>query len=142
MVISYLVVLEKALLWTEHLYVSWKQWFVVQNALMMDMFHANTQFFASQDVNWWTGVCVDYLWIIVMFLSAVWTLILTAPIHCRGSTSQGCNATFLQICCHEETNSSTSWITWRWVNFSKFSFGWTIPGCKCKNATTVLLVNN
>ncbi len=26
---------------------------------------------------------VDYLWIIVMFLSAVWTLILTAPIHCR-----------------------------------------------------------
>ncbi len=28
---------------------------------------------------------VDYLWIIVMFLSTVWTLILTAPIHCRGS---------------------------------------------------------
>ncbi len=27
---------------------------------------------------------VDCLWI-VMFLSAVWTLILTAPIHCRGS---------------------------------------------------------
>ncbi len=31
----------------------------------------------------WSGV--DYLWIIVMFLSAVWTLILTAPIHCWGS---------------------------------------------------------
>ncbi len=29
-----------------------------------------------------------YLWIIVMFLSAVWTLILTAPIHCRGSTGE------------------------------------------------------
>ncbi len=29
---------------------------------------------------------VDYLWIIVMFLSDVWTLILTAPIHCRGSS--------------------------------------------------------
>ncbi len=28
---------------------------------------------------------VDFLWIIVMFLSAVWTLILTAPIHCRDS---------------------------------------------------------
>ncbi len=28
----------------------------------------------------WSGV--DYLWIIVMLLSAVWTLILTAPIHC------------------------------------------------------------
>ncbi len=24
---------------------------------------------------------VDYLWIIAMFLSAVWILILTAPIH-------------------------------------------------------------
>ncbi len=32
----------------------------------------------------WSGM--DYLWIIVMLLSAVWTLILTAPIHCKGST--------------------------------------------------------
>ncbi len=31
---------------------------------------------------------MDYLWIIVMFLSAVWTLILTAPIHCRASTGE------------------------------------------------------
>ncbi len=30
---------------------------------------------------------VDYLWITVMFLSAVWTLIPTAPIHCRGKIS-------------------------------------------------------
>ncbi len=34
----------------------------------------------------WCGV--DYLWIIVMFLSSVWTLILTAPIHCRGSIGE------------------------------------------------------
>ncbi len=34
----------------------------------------------------WSGV--DYLWIIVMFSSAVWTLILTAPIHCRGSIGE------------------------------------------------------
>ncbi len=39
----------------------------------------------------WNGV--DYLWIIVMFLSDVWTLILTAPIHCRASIAE----TFLQI---------------------------------------------
>ncbi len=32
--------------------------------------------------------CVDYLWIIVMFLSAVWTLILTAPIHTTGSIGE------------------------------------------------------
>ncbi len=31
---------------------------------------------------------VVYLWIIVMFLSDVWTLILTAPIHCRESTGE------------------------------------------------------
>ncbi len=31
---------------------------------------------------------MDYLWIIVMFLSAVWTLILTAPIHCRASIGE------------------------------------------------------
>ncbi len=31
---------------------------------------------------------MDYLWIIVMFLSAVWTLILTAPIHCRASIAE------------------------------------------------------
>ncbi len=34
----------------------------------------------------WSGV--DYLWIIVMFLSAVWTLILTAPIHYRASIGE------------------------------------------------------
>ncbi len=34
----------------------------------------------------WSGV--DYLWIIEIFLSAVWTLILTAPIHCRGSIAE------------------------------------------------------
>ncbi len=43
-----------------------------------------TSLFTSQDVNWWTGV----VWIIVMFLSAVWTLILTAPIHCRASIAE------------------------------------------------------
>ncbi len=50
--------------------------------------------FTSQDVNWWTGV----VWIIVMFLSAVWTLILTAPIHCRLKdplVSKWCNDNFL-----------------------------------------------
>ncbi len=74
------------------------------NALMMDLFLTNTQLLASQDINWWTGV----VWIIVMFLSAVWILILTAPIHCRGSIGdKWWNATFLQICSDEETNSST-----------------------------------
>ncbi len=52
---------------------------------MMDSFFLETQLFASRDINWWTGV----VWIIVMFiLSAVWTLVLTAPIHCRASIGE------------------------------------------------------
>ncbi len=71
---------------------------------------------------------VDYLWIIVMFLSAVWTLILTAPICSRGSIGdEWFNVISLQICSDEETNSSTSWMVWKWVNFQLiFLFSWTI----------------
>ncbi len=58
-------------------------WFEVKN-ILMNLFLTNTQLLASQDINWWTGV----VWIIVMFLSAVWTLILTAPIHCRASIAE------------------------------------------------------
>ncbi len=72
--------LEEALLWIMDSYFGQKQQFEVKKVLMMDLF----QLLSSQDVNWWTGV----VWIIVMFLSAVWTLILTAPIHCRGSIAE------------------------------------------------------
>ncbi len=45
---------------------------------------------------------------IIMFLSVLWTLILTAPIHRRASIAETvnkwCNATFLQIYSDEETN--------------------------------------
>ncbi len=51
-----------------------KHWFGVKNVLNL------LQLFISQDRS-----CMDQLWIIVMFLSAVLTLNLTAPIHCRGS---------------------------------------------------------
>ncbi len=54
----------------------------------------------------WRGV--DYLWIIVVYLSSVWTLILTAPIHCRGFIGE---PVMQNICSDEETNSSTSWKT-------------------------------
>ncbi len=51
---------------------------------MLDLFLTNMQLFASQDINTLTG----FVWIILMFLSAVWTLILTAPIHCRASIAE------------------------------------------------------
>ncbi len=50
-------------------------WIDDLNILIKDLFNANIHE-------------VDYLWITVMFLSAVWTLILTAPIHCRGSIGE------------------------------------------------------
>ncbi len=59
----------------------------------MDLFLTNMQILASQDVNWWTGA----MWIIVMFISAVWT-------HSDGTHSLqsihwwASDATFLQIC--------------------------------------------
>ncbi len=38
--------------------------------------------------------------------------------------SKWCNATFLQICSDEETNSSTSWMAWGWVKFQRFWGQW------------------
>ncbi len=46
---------------------------------------------SSLEQIWWNvalNIALNYLWIIVMYLSAVWTLILTAPIHCRGSIGE------------------------------------------------------
>ncbi len=79
----------------------------------------NTQFFMSQDVNWWTGVDVDFLWIIVMFLSAVWTLVLMAPIHCRGSIGEQVMLNFSKSVLMQQTNSFTSWMACRWVSFQQ-----------------------
>ncbi len=66
---------EKAILWIKDSHFSQKQ--QVKTV-------TNMQLYSSQDVNWWTGE----VWITVMFLSAVWTLILTAPIHCRAPIAE------------------------------------------------------
>ncbi len=57
--------------------------FTVKNVLMY-LFLTNTQFLPHKtliDELEWCGL-------LVMFSSAVRTLILTAPIHCRGSTGE------------------------------------------------------
>ncbi len=57
--------------------------------------------------------------------------------HSHPLVSKWCNATFLQICSDEETNSSTSWMAWGWVNCQQlFIFEWTIPLCYCVYRTT------
>ncbi len=70
-----------------------------------------------------------YLWIIVMFISAVWTLFLTAPIHCRGSIDeQVCNAIVLRMCSDEETNSPYSLNLFIFLRLQ--SQNWTSVGTK------------
>ncbi len=73
---------------------------------LMDRFLTNMQIFALQDVNWWTGVvwitCV-FLW---CFLSDVWLSFWWHPFTAEDPlVSKCCNATFLQMCYDEETNS-------------------------------------
>ncbi len=69
--------------------------------------------FTSQDVNWWIGVV---LW--CFFLSAVWTLILTAPIHCRWSIGEQVMQCYISPNLFRwKTNSSTSWMAWVYVYF-------------------------
>ncbi len=70
------------------------------------------------------------VWIIVMFLSAVWTLILTAPIHCQSIHCWASDGMLHFSKSDEETNSSTYWMSWGWAHFQQsfilvnYSFKW------------------
>ncbi len=90
----------------------------------MDLFLTNMQFFTSQYVNWWTGV----VWIIVMFLSSVWTLILTAPIHWWASDAIPNCVKHLSLCISLstipmlETSNSIYFQQSAWSFLSDYSF--------------------
>ncbi len=72
-------------IWIMGSYFDQKWWF--KGNLNLDGFVSYKHSFLLQKMLMhWSGV--EYLWIMVMFLSAVWTLILTAPIHCRGSIGE------------------------------------------------------
>ncbi len=72
---------------------------------------------------------VDYLWIIVMFYQLFGLSFWRHPFTAEDPlVSKWFNATFLLICSHEETNSSTSRMVRRWIHFQQISIlGWTIP---------------
>ncbi len=74
----------------------------------------------------WSGV--DYLWIIVMFLSAVWTLNLTAPIHSLQRihcwVSDGMLYFSKSVLMKKQTHLHLEWPEGEDI-FSKF-LGWTI----------------
>ncbi len=71
-----------------------------QRTWKVDTFFLETILISSQ---WW--MCF-FLKVIVILSSAVRTLILTAPIHHRGSID---NATFFQTCSNEEANFLSGW---------------------------------
>ncbi len=123
---------DKLFHWRKRYYGLWTYILARSNSLklkfllMMDLFLTNTQLLSSQDVNWWTGV--DCLWIIVMLLSAVWTLILTAPIHCRGSIGEQVMQCYISPnLLKKQTHLHRGWHL-RESKYSEiFAFGWNIP---------------
>ncbi len=75
----------------------------------------------------WCGLLVDYcdVFISCLYSHSFWRYPFTAE---DPLVSKWYNAKFLQICFDEETNSSTLWMAWGWVNVElNFIFGWTIP---------------
>ncbi len=75
--------------WRKHYYGLWTC--ILARSDGLNLKHINYGFvsaFVFSSVNWWTGVVWITCGLIVMFLSAVWTLILTAPIHCRASIGE------------------------------------------------------
>ncbi len=112
--------LAEALLWIVDLYFGQKQQFEVKNILMMiDLFLTNKQFFTLHDVNWWTWVVWITFGLFWCFYQLFGFSFWRHPFNAEDPlVSKGCNAKFLQICFHEGTNSSISWM----VNFSNFSF--------------------
>ncbi len=103
-------------------YFTQKQRLEVKNVVMMDLFLTNTQLFTAHNINWWTGVVwitCGLLWCFYqLFGFSFWRHPFTAD---DPLVSKWCNATFLQICSNEETNSSTSWMAWGWLIVRKFS---------------------
>ncbi len=110
--------LQEALLWIIDSYFGQKQQFKVKTSLFL----TSMQLLASQDMNWWTGavwITCELLW--CLFGLSFWRHPFTAE---DPSMSMWWNATFPQICSNQETNSSTTWMDWGWVNFPRqFFFG-------------------
>ncbi len=85
-----------------------KQWFEFKKVSIMDLFRTKMQLYISNELIVWNHV--DYCDVFI------WWHPFTAE---DPLVSKWCNAKFLQICSHEETNSSTSWMAWGWVHFQQ-----------------------
>ncbi len=93
--------LEKAILW-------------VKDVVMVYLVLTNMLRCTSQDMNWLWITC-GLLWCFnQLFGLSFWRHPFTAD---DPLVSKWCNATFLQICSDEESNSSASWTAWGCGNF-------------------------
>ncbi len=84
----------------------------------MNLIIINTQLFDSQNINGLEscGLLVDFCDVFISGLDSFWRHPFTAD---NPLVRKWCNATFLQICSDEETNSSVSWMAWvNWLNYS------------------------
>ncbi len=65
---------------------------------------------------------MTYYWIIVIFLSAVWTIILTAPIHCRGSVDEQVMKRYISSNLFKLRNKLIYILGGLWMIFCKLNF--------------------
>ncbi len=64
----------------------------------------------------WCGLLMNYCDVLISCLDSFWRHPFTAE---DTLVNMWCNAKSLQICSDEETNSSTYWMSWEWVNMKK-----------------------
>ncbi len=110
--------------WKKHYYRLWTSILTRSNSLKLnvlriDLLLIDMQFFTLQDINWWTRVVcllVDYC---NVFLSAVWALILTAPIHCRWSIGEWC---YISPYLVKKQTPLHLWMAWGWMHFQQIQF--------------------
>ncbi len=120
--------------WSKRYYKLWTRILAKSNCVLklkcLDWFvFTNTQLLASQGINWWTGVVwitCGLLWCFYqLFGLSFWRHPFTTE---DALVKNWYNAKLLQVCCHEESNSSTSWLAWGGVNFQQIIIlVWTIP---------------
>ncbi len=87
----------------------------INGSTVWKLTHKHTAFHLISQIHYlmdWSHV--GCLFIMMTFVSAVWNLILMAPINCRGSIGEHVML-FLQICSDEVTSSSAPWMAWGYI---------------------------
>ncbi len=118
--------------WRKHYYGLWTRILAGSNGLNFEV-----------KTSWW--ICFSFCLLKMLIDGLEWCGLLVdycdVFISCLDSHSDGTHS-LQSIRCwasdgmlhfsksDEETNSSTSWMTWGWAHFQQmFIFGWTIPFC-------------